>query len=96
MRDHELDEAVQLGIENRDVIELARNWCAHLEVFGAGAMLAEVTGLPIGPGIFGCKHAKRGSWTAVDLRFVALQFHDENCVGCPHRCSAGSDQRATM
>jgi hypothetical protein len=85
MRDHELNEAVQAGVENRDVIELARNWCVHLEVFGSGAMLAEVTGLPIGPGVFACKHAKRGSWTAVDLRFVALQFHDENCVGCAHR-----------
>jgi hypothetical protein len=85
MRDDELDEAVQLGIANREVIELAKNWCAHLEVFGSSAMLGQVTGLPIGPGTFGCKHARRGSNTAVDLRFVALDFHDDNCVGCPHR-----------
>lgn len=85
MRDHKLEEAVELGITNREVIELAKNWCAHLEVFGSSAMLGQMTGLPIGPGTFGCKHARRGSSTAVDLRFVALDFHDDNCVGCPHR-----------
>jgi hypothetical protein len=85
MRDHEVEEAVQLGIANQEVIELARNWCAHLEVFGSSAMLGQMTGLPIGPGTFGCQHARRGSGTAVDLRFVALDFHDENCIGCPHR-----------
>jgi hypothetical protein len=85
MRDHELEEALQLGIANQTVIELARNWCAHLEVSGSSAMLGEMSGLPIGPGTFGCKHARRGSSTAMDLRWVALDFHDENCVGCPHR-----------
>jgi hypothetical protein len=85
MRDRELDEAVQLGIANREVIDLAKNWCAHLEVFGSGALLAEATGLPIGLGTFGCKYAKRGSNSAMDLRFIALDFHDDNCVGCPHR-----------
>lgn len=85
MRDRELDEAVQLGIANREVIELAKNWCAHLEVFGSSVMLGQMRDLPIGPGTFGCKHARRGSSTAVDLRFVALDFHDDNCVGCPHR-----------
>jgi len=85
MRDRELNEAVQLGIANQEVIDLAKNWCAHLEVFGSSGMLGEATGLPIGPGTFGCKHARRGSSTALDLRFVALDFHDENCVGCPHR-----------
>jgi len=85
MRDCELEGAVQVGVANREVIKLARNWCAHLEVFGSGALLAEATGLPIGLGTFGCKHAKRGSSTAMDLRFVALDFYDDNCVGCPHR-----------
>jgi len=87
MVDHEFNEDVQLGILNKEVTELATNWCSHLEVHPAGgiAMLEQLTGLPIGLRTVACKHATRGGSAAMDLRAVALEFHDENCVGCPHR-----------
>ena len=87
MVDHEFNEYVQLGISNKEVIELATNWCSHLEVHPAGGigMLEQMTGLPIGLRTVTCKHTTRGGSAAMDLRGVALEFHDQNCVGCPHR-----------
>lgn len=87
MHDEEINEYVQLGLANREVIELARNWCAHLEVERTGGvgLIEQETGLPIGFRSFLCKHATGTTISAMDLRHVALHFYDNNCDGCPHR-----------
>lgn len=87
MDDETIDEYVQLGRDNAEVITLARNWCSHLEVEQAGGvgMLEEATGLPIGARMFACKYQRGNSIGSMQLRSVAVPFHDENCVGCPHR-----------
>lgn len=87
----EFDKYLELGIANKEVIRLASNWCAHLDVHKAGGtgLLEESTGLPIGFRTFACKHATGGGTAAMDLRHVALDFYDRNCVDCPHRQPVG-------
>ncbi len=88
---HEFDRYLELGIANKEVIRLASNWCAHLDVHktGGNGLLEESTGLPIGFRTFACKHATGGGISSMNLRHVALNFYDRNCVGCPHRQPVG-------
>ena len=48
--DREIERAFEIGKDNEEVIQLARNWCGHLKVVKSGGTgLIEVqTGLPIG------------------------------------------------
>ncbi|NPT57110.1 hypothetical protein [Paraburkholderia elongata] len=43
------------------------------------------TGLPIGHHYMACDHAPAGGSATWDLADAALDFHDRNCVTCPHR-----------
>src|ERR1043165_8564457 len=89
MHEGEIDEYVQLGIANREVIELAQNWCAHIEVQQTGGvgLIEQQTGLPIGSRMFLCKHGTGSTIGGMNLRDVALHFYDHNCVGCPYRAA---------
>jgi hypothetical protein len=91
MHEDDINETVQLGLANRKIIELARNWCAHIEVEQTGGVgiVEHQTGLPIGSRAFVCKHATGTTIGGMDLRYVAIHFYDNNCVGCPHRSPVG-------
>jgi len=85
--DARVEEAIRIGQDNKTIIELAQNWCAHLtcERFGGVGMVEMETGLPIGMRRFQCPHASAEGMAGMDLRSVVLDFHDRNCAGCQKR-----------
>jgi hypothetical protein len=85
--DDGIARAIQIGEANARVIELAQNWCAHLEVEkNGGTGLVEVqTGLPIGMRSFKCVYASAAGFAGMALEGIALDFYDRNCVGCDKR-----------
>lgn len=85
--DDGIARAIQIGESNARVIELAQNWCAHLEVEkNGGTGLVEIqTGLPIGMRSFKCVHASAAGFAGMALEGIALDFYDRNCVGCDKR-----------
>lgn len=85
--DDGIARAIGIGESNAVVIELAKNWCAHLEVEkNGGTGFVEVqTGLPIGMRSFKCVHASAAGFAGMDLEGIALDFYDRNCVGCDKR-----------
>jgi hypothetical protein len=85
--DSEFERAINIGQANKRIIELARNWCAHLTVERCGGTgLVEVqTGLPIGMRQFKCPHANAAGMAGMDLEHIALDFYDRNCEGCRKR-----------
>jgi hypothetical protein len=44
-----------------------------------------MSGLPIGPRSLTCPHASASGFSGMDLKFIAFDFYDRNCVGCAHR-----------
>jgi hypothetical protein len=85
--DDSIEKALQIGERNKEIIELAQNWCAHLEVRQAGGVgLVELqTGLPIGMRSFKCPYARAAGVAGMDLEVVSLDFYDRNCVDCKDR-----------
>jgi hypothetical protein len=76
--DEGIEKAIQIGESNAEIIKLAENWCAHLEVEkSAGTGLVELqTGLPIGMRSFKCEHASAAGWAGMDLAHIVLDFYD--------------------
>jgi hypothetical protein len=85
--DDGIQRAFRIGEANAKIIELARNWCANLQVQQAGGVgIVEMqTGLPIGMRSFRCIHASAAGFAGMDLRRIALDFYDRNCKGCDKR-----------
>src|ERR1700727_198251 len=82
-----IQKAIRIGEANKEVIQLAQNWCAHISVErrgGTGLVEAE-TGLPIGMRSFKCPYAAAQGFAGMDLGHIALDFYDRNCVGCKQR-----------
>jgi hypothetical protein len=82
-----IEKGIERGEANKEVIELAQNWCAHLrfEVFGGIGLVEEQTGLPIGSRRIVCPHASAAGMAAMDLSLVAIDFYDRNCKDCRRR-----------
>lgn len=85
--DREIQRAIDIGQANKEVLELAQNWCAHLTVesWGGVGLVEQMTGLPIGIRRIRCPYARAVGIAAMDLEHVALDFYDRNCVGCKER-----------
>jgi len=85
--DDQIQQAIQIGERNKRIIELAQNWCAHLEVRQSGGVgLVEIeTGLPIGMRSFKCPYASAAGMAGIDLEYIALDFYDRNCINCKER-----------
>lgn len=85
--DQKIQEAVARGEANKRILELAQNWCMHLrvELRGGVGMVEIQTGLPIGMRAITCPYARADGIAAMDLKAVALDFYDRNCVGCLDR-----------
>lgn len=77
---------------------MLRNWCAHVRIQKAGGvgLIEQMTGDPIGHHFVVCEHAAPGGWASWDLAESALQFHDTNCVRCPHRRPVGFPNLAEL
>jgi hypothetical protein len=80
-----------MGEANKRTLELVRNWCAHLAIDkqGGGGLVEQFTSLPIGPRSLSCPHAAAPGFTGSDLKFLAVDFYDRNCIGCAHRKPVG-------
>jgi hypothetical protein len=87
IRDDDIQDAVKIGERNKEIIQLARNWCGHLEVerWGGTGLVEIQTGLPIGSRMFKCPHARAGGLAGMNLETVALDFYDRNCFDCKQR-----------
>lgn len=85
--DDGIERALQIGEANAKVIELAKNWCAHLEVEKSGGtgIVEAQTGLPIGMRSFKCVHACAAGFAGMALESIVLDFYDRNCIGCTKR-----------
>jgi hypothetical protein len=89
--DKHLQAAIAIGEANKRTMELVQNWCAHLAInkHGGGGLVEQFSSLPIGPRSLSCPHAAAPGFAGSDLKFVAIDFHDRNCVGCAHRKPVG-------
>lgn len=85
--DDHIRDAVKIGESNQRVVELARNWCSHLEVVKSGGtgLIELETGLPIGMRHFKCPHATAAGLAGMHLKDIVLDFYDRNCDGCKQR-----------
>jgi hypothetical protein len=87
--DREIQRAMDLGRSNQEVLELVRNWCAHLAVeippWGGVGLVEQASGLPIGMRRIRCPYARATGIAGMDLKRVTLDFYDRNCVGCKER-----------
>jgi hypothetical protein len=83
----QVQRAITIGEANKRVLELLENWCAHITVEkeGWGGLVEQMSSLPIGPRSLTCPHASATGFSGMDLKFIALDFYDRNCVGCAHR-----------
>ncbi|MBA5867588.1 MAG: hypothetical protein GDA67_12930 [Nitrospira sp. CR1.3] len=83
----EIKRAIEIGERNKEVMELAQNWCAHLrfEITGGVGLVEQQTGLPIGARCIRCPYAKVSGFAGMDLTFVTLDFYDRNCHDCNDR-----------
>ena len=81
-------DAMERGLRNQEVMNLAANHCSHMEFwqppgFGVG-MIEAATGLPIGMRAVQCKHIELETITAsANFEASATQFFTDHCVGCP-------------
>ena len=93
-----IQRAISIGEANKRTLALVTNWCAHLKVssLGRGGLVEQSTGLPIGPRSLSCPHAAAHGMAGVNLQFVAIDFHDRNCVGCSHRRPVGLPNLSTL
>lgn len=87
MGDRAIQEAIAIGKRNAEIITLIQNWCAHARIVQQGGvgLVEQMYGLPVGMRSISCIHARASGWAGMDLANIALDFHDRNCVGCPHR-----------
>lgn len=85
--ERQINEAMEIGRANQEIIQLLQNWCAHLvvEIWGGVGLVEQATGLPIGMRRITCPYAKASGIAAMDMSHVALDFYDRNCNGCPDR-----------
>jgi hypothetical protein len=85
--DANIQKAIGYGEANKKIIDLAQNWCGHIEVhrWGGTGFVEIETGLPIGARYFRCPHASAAGMAGMDLATVALDFYDRNCKDCTKR-----------
>lgn len=83
------DDAVRMGRENQQTLELARRHCLNMTFveFGGRGMAEEATGLPINMRQVQCPVAFGGA--SMNLSGIASEFHGEHCVGCLLRRPTG-------
>ena len=89
--DRALEDAYELGRKNAQIIELARRHCVNMEFQESGGrgLAEEASGLPINMRRVHCAFGKPANSMAMNLEWIAVDFYEENCEGCPHRRPTG-------
>ena len=84
--DEMIQEAIEYGERNAEVIRLVERHCAHarVEIVGGIGLVEQQTALPIGTRAMRCEHAEDHGFAGMDFGRVAVNFYNKNCVGCPH------------
>lgn len=86
------NDAVQLGLQNREIVELARRHCLQMKFVlvpdGGRGMAEAATGLPIDMRQIQCPVA-HGNGMASNLKWIAGEFYRNHCVGCDQRRPTG-------
>jgi hypothetical protein len=89
----EFDRAIATGFANAAVLQLAAAWCQHIGVTkgprGTG-LLEHATGLPITGGSLRCDYAKAPTSFSAVLEHSAVDFYEQNCIGCRDRDPTGA------
>jgi hypothetical protein len=90
VRDHVLDDALEIGVRNQQMIALARNHCTRMEfVQNGGQGMAEgATGLPINPREVRCPIA-HGHMVSSNLEATVPAFYRQHCVSCQEQAPTG-------
>ena len=91
VRQEEYDQAVGMGKTNVDAIELMRRHCRHgrIELVSGNSPVGAALGLPMGLTEVRCEHAAPSGRQAHQAMDLAIEFYNENCVGCPYREGTG-------
>jgi hypothetical protein len=86
--DH-MDQAMRHGMDNVEVMELARRHCLKMEftLESGPSMVEQATGVPLSLRQVRCPVALGGM--SSNFRWIATDFYRENCVGCDKRASTG-------
>lgn len=89
----EIERVLPGGRENQKFIELGKAWCTHIRtdrsMLGIG-LVEQMTGLPITGGKFTCDFARNpGNLVGMMLSATALDFYEDNCLGCQDRSPGG-------
>lgn len=89
MNEDEIEEAVQTGRRNNEVLQLVHNYCSHARVVNRGGvgLIAQMTGLPIGMLGVHCDHAPASGMAGWHLEPIAVDFYDHNCAHCDKRAA---------
>lgn len=89
------NDAIQLGLENLEILKLAASWCENVGQtsgpLGIGDLQA-ATGLPITGGSLRCEYATAPTSFGASLTASSVEFYERNCIGCPHRRPTGATE----
>lgn len=83
------DDAIRIGRENQQTLELARRHCLNMRFVESGGrgMAEEATGLPINTRQVRCPVAFGAE--SMNLSGIAGMFYEDHCVGCSMRRPTG-------
>lgn len=89
--DRAFDEAYERGRKNAEIIELARRHRVNMQFLESGGrgLAEEASGLPINMRRVHCPFGKPDNSMSMNLEWIAVDFYEENCEGCPHRRPTG-------
>jgi hypothetical protein len=83
--DKMLQQTLEIGQRNKDLMPKIRNWCRHLEIkMESAGLVAEIYNVPAGTMSMSCAHASAGGTMSMYLSQVAADFITSNCRDCPH------------
>jgi hypothetical protein len=84
-----MNQALERGSANAEIIELARRHCTKMRFTATvgGGMAEAVSRLPVGSRVVHCPYANGAE--SSNLEWIAGDFYEENCVGCAFRTPTG-------
>lgn len=89
--DEDYGEAVVMGQDNREMIELTRRHCRHarIELVNGNSFVGDSLGFPMGLLEVRCEHAPPPRIQGHRARDLAIEFYEENCQECAFREGTG-------
>ncbi|MDE0138832.1 MAG: hypothetical protein OXM57_05910 [bacterium] len=87
-----VEEALELGRKNKEMMELGKAWCTHIRAHRVGGvgLVEQMSGLPVTGGGFTCDYAtKPANPYLMQLSESAVSFYENNCRQCTDRSRGG-------